>query len=188
MNLWSKHGGDETLTVALPKIDYGAAFPEPDQQTSFVAVKNGKEVGQCSSQPTLRYWKNTERVSRHGLNSSTLAVFKIHDRVVELEKKHLEKIGETPEKSMRSAGIAVIPEERGYNIGKMMRNAQIEVTKKNGMTTLFSECTNTYSASTITPFAPEVVAEFPYKDLAIEISEPRLSTINDSFRVYCKKV
>lgn len=89
---------------------------------------------------------------------------------------------------MRSAGIAVVPRLRGQRIGKAMRARQIEVARENGMTGLFSETTNQYAAGTITPFSPELVAEFPYKDLARELNEPRLANINDSFRIWYKKI
>lgn len=69
-----------------------------------------------------------------------------------------------------------------------MRARQIEVARENGMTGLFSETANQYAAGTITPFSPELVAEFPYKDLARELNEPRLANINDSFRIWHKKI
>ncbi|MFL6717477.1 MAG: hypothetical protein ACJ8G3_14065 [Burkholderiaceae bacterium] len=56
------------------------------------------------------------------------------------------------------------------------------------MTGVFSETTSQYGASTITPYSPELVAELPYKDLARELNEPRLAGINDSFKVWYKKV
>lgn len=56
------------------------------------------------------------------------------------------------------------------------------------MTGLFCETTNRYGAATITPYSPELVAEFPYKDLARELNAPRLAEINDTFKAWYKKI
>lgn len=70
-----------------------------------------------------------------------------------------------------------------------LRARQIEAVQGYSMTGLFRE-TNTRhgGASTITPYSPELVAELPYRDLARELNEPRLAGINDSFKVWYKKV
>jgi hypothetical protein len=77
---------------------------------------------------------------------------------------------------------------RGQGIGKAMRARQIEVVKDYNMTGLFCETTSRYGAGTITPYSPELVAEFPYKDLARELNAPQLAAINDSFKVWYKRV
>jgi hypothetical protein len=57
------------------------------------------------------------------------------------------------------------------------------------MTGLLSGTTDhQYVAGTITRFAPKLLAEFPYKDFARELNEPRLADINESFRVWYRKV
>jgi hypothetical protein len=71
---------DETLTVALPGIDYSWAFPSPDPDLSLVATMNDNLVGQCTAQPVRRYWKHAEGVDGRGSNASTQAVPKIHTR------------------------------------------------------------------------------------------------------------
>jgi GNAT superfamily N-acetyltransferase len=108
--------------------------------------------------------------------------------VLAVEIRFLVDRAESFEETMRSAGIAVVPRVRGYGIGKAMRARQIDVARENGMAVPFSETTNGQAAGTITPFAPELVAEFPYKDLARELNKPKLAGINDSFKVLHKKV
>lgn len=179
---------DETLTAALPGIDYSVAFPPPDPDMSLVATMNGSLVGQCAAQPTARYWEHAQRLAERGPNDSTRAVAKIHTRVVEAERRFLSDLGETSERTLRSAGIAVVPRLRGHGIGKAMRARQIDVARENSMTGIFSETTNRYAAGTITPFSPVLVAEFPYKDLARELNEPRLGNINDSFKIWYKQI
>jgi GNAT superfamily N-acetyltransferase len=179
---------DETLTVKLPGIDFNVAFPPPDPAMSLVATLGDRVVGQCAAQTVSTYWQHAERLGESGPNASTRVVGKIQTRVVAAEMRFLSERGEVSERTMRSAGIAVVPSFRGQGIGKAMRARQIEMARDNDMTGLFSETTNQYAAGTITPFAPELVAEFPYKDMARELNEPRLADIDDSFRVWYKKV
>nr|WP_217344682.1 GNAT family N-acetyltransferase [Noviherbaspirillum sp. L7-7A]MBV0878854.1 GNAT family N-acetyltransferase [Noviherbaspirillum sp. L7-7A] len=179
---------DETLSVKLPGIDFTVAFPPPDPAMSLVATLGDRVIGQCAAQTAAEYWQHVERLGERGCNASMQAVGKIHARVVAAEMRFLSDRGEVSEETMRSAGIAVIPSFRGQGIGKAMRARQIEIARDNDLTGLFSETTNQYAAGTITPFAPELVAEFPYKDLARELNEPRLADINDSFTVWYKKV
>lgn len=179
---------DETLSVTLPGIDFDIAFPSPDPAMSLVAKLGDRVVGQCAAHTAAKYWQHVERLGERGPNASTRAVSKIHTEVVAAEMRFLSDRGEVSERTMRSAGIAVVPSFRGQGIGKAMRARQIEIARDNDMTGLFSETTNQYAAGTITPFSPELVAEFPYKDLARELNEPRLAGINDSFKVWYKKV
>jgi hypothetical protein len=179
---------DETLNVGLPGIYAPVAFAPSDPAMSLVATMDGSLVGQCASHRVAEYWEHAMLHGERGPNDSTRCVRKIHTRVVALQMRFLQDHSRTSAETMHSNGIAVIPRMRGQGISKAMRARQIEVVKEYNMTGLFCETTSQYGAGTITPFSPELLAEFPSKDLARDWNAPRLAAINDSFKVWYKRV
>ena len=136
----------------------------------------------------IAYWNHLEKIDASQQNKSTQLFVKIHKKATEDEEKYLQQIDEPRERSFHSAGIAILPEHRGNNIGLTLRLKQIETCKEKKATTLFCETTNFFSAATVEKTNFVKLATYPYKDLAVELSHPDLNKLNDSFSVWCRKV
>ena len=179
----------EPLTAKLNGVNITFALPFPDANMSIVAKFNDSTIGQCSTNRTLTYWSHLDTIDVSHENKSTQTFVKIHQKAVADEKKHLHKNEESESQSLHSAGIAVLSKFRGNNLGFFMRKEQIKLCKNEQQaTTLFCETTNSFSASTVKKAHFSMVAEYPYKELAIELEHPELAEINDSFSVWCRKL
>lgn len=187
-DFFAKAWADEPLTGVLAETNIPFALPEPDKNISLVAKDKQEVVGQCSANRVVKYWNHVENIDSADQNLSTQIFVKIHKKAVEVEQDYLEQIGEPIEKSFHCAGIAVLPNYRGKNIGLAMRAEQIELCKEHKATTLFSETTNRFSAATVEKFGFTKIAEYPYFTLANELHHPSLSNLNDSFSVWCLKL
>lgn len=187
-DFFEKAWAAEPLTNVLTETNIPFALPEPDADISLVAKHDEEVVGQCSANRVLKYWTHVEKVDSTEQNLSTQIFVKIHKKAVVAEKEYLDQINEPIEKSFHSAGIAVLPNFRGNNIGLSMRAKQIEMCKEHKATTLFCETTNRFSAATVEKFGFTKIAEYPYSRLADELSHESLKNLDDSFTVWCLKV
>ncbi len=120
-DFFEKAWASEQLTNVLTETNIPFALPEPDSDISLVAKHEEEVIGQCSTNRVLKYWNHVEKIDSTDQNLSTQIFVRIHKKAVETEKKYLEKIGESIEKSFHSAGIAVLTDYRGKNIGLSMR-------------------------------------------------------------------
>jgi hypothetical protein len=181
---------NEPLTKKLSGTNIPFALPLPDASMSIVAKYKGRTIGQCSTSKTLTYWSHLDTLDVTRENKSTQTFVKIHQKAVTDEKKYLKEIEESEPQSLHSSGIAVLPKFRGNNLGFLMRKQQIKLCKyEQQATTLFCETTNSFSASTVKMANFYKIAEYPYKDLAIELEHPELAEIHDdSFSVWCLKL
>lgn len=178
----------EPLTNNLTETNVPFALPEADEDLSLIAKHQGEIVGQCSTNQVVKYWNHVEKNDSSGQNLSTQIFLKIHMKAVQAEEKYLLKIGESIEKSFHNAGIAVLPDHRGKNIGLAMVAKQIELCREHGATTLFCETTNRFSAAIAGRFGFTKIVEYPYSKLADELNHANLNKLNDSFTVWCLKV
>ena len=105
------------------------------------------------------------------------------------EKKYLQAINQSEELAFHSAGIAVLPDYRGLNLGQTMREKQIAICVEQQATTLFCETTNRFSAATVEQFGFFKIAVYSYKDLAVELESSDLNKLkDDSFSVWCRRI
>lgn len=178
----------EPLTTKLMGTNIPFALPSPETNLSIVAKYHETAIGQCSANQTSTYWNHINKIDCTYENKSTQTFVKIHQKAVADEKGYLKAIEESEAESLHSAGIAILPKFRGNNLGFFMRKEQIKVCKERQATTLFCETTNAFSASTVKKANFSLVAEYPYKDLAIELAEPELASIDDAFSVWCLKL
>ena len=119
---------------------------------------------------------------------STQIFVKIHRKAVEQEKLFLKSIAESVDQSYHNAGIAVLPSYRGFNIGLLMCAQQIDLCHQLGITTLFCETTNRFSARIVEKVGFIKIAEYPYAQLAEEFNYHDLKKIEDNFTVWCLKI
>jgi GNAT superfamily N-acetyltransferase len=180
-----KAWASEPLTNVLTETNIPFALPEPDKDISLIAEHQGEVVGQCSANRVVKYWDHVEKIDSKDQNLSTQIFVRIHKKAVETEKKYLEQIHEPAESSFHSAGIAVLPEYRGKNIGLSMRAKQIELCREHKATTLFCETTNRFSAATVEKSGFTRIAEYPYSLLADELNHNDLKKLDDSFTIWC---
>src|SRR5574342_676543 len=174
-----KAWSDEPLSSALKleETDISFTLPLPDENVSIVAKENEIVIGQCSASSVIKYWDHLGAIDTTQQNARTRAFITIHQKAVNAEQKFLSEMNGSVEKSLHSAGIAVLPEYRGYGLGEWMRDRQITLCKEHKITTLFCETTDSFSAATVQPFNFTKIAEYPYKDLAVELECPELSKL-----------
>jgi GNAT superfamily N-acetyltransferase len=180
-----KAWASEPLTGVLKETNIPFALPMPDEDVSLVAQEGDQVIGQCSSNRVVKYWSHLEKVDASDQDLSTRVFIAIHKKAVKDEQTYLEQIGESSETAFHSAGIAVLPEYRGRQLGLQMRERQISLCKDNKMKSLFCETTNRYSAATVESFGFTKIAQYPYETLAKELEHPDLSTLDDCFTVWC---
>lgn len=180
-----KAWASEPLTGVLQGTNISFVLPMPDEDVSVVAQEGNQVIGQCSSNRAVKYWRHLEKIDASDQNSSTRIFVAIHRKAVQDEQAYLKQIGESEETAFHSAGIAVLPEHRGHQLGLQMRAHQIRLCKVNKMRTLFCETTNYYSAATVESLGFTKIAHYPYADLARELKHPDLSTLNGSFTIWC---
>src|SRR5579862_1425634 len=185
-DFYEKAWASEPLTSVLANTNIPFALPEPD--ISLIAKYKEDVVGQCSSNRVVKYWDHLKNIDASQQNQSTQIFIQIHKKAIADEEKYLKQINEAKELSFHSAGIAVLPKFRGKQIGLMLRSKQIEICKERKATTLFCETTNSFSAATLENLGFVKLAAYPYKSLALELSYPELSKLNDSFSVWCRKI
>lgn len=185
---FEKAWASEPLTNVLKETNIPFALPFPDEDISLMAKCEGSTVGQCSANRVVKYWNHVEGLQPSEQNLSTQMFIKIHQIAVQIEQAYLKEINEPLESSFHSAGIAVLPEYRGKNMGLLMRAKQIELCQEHKATTLFCETTNRYSAATLKPFGFTKVKEYRYSDLAEKLSYSELSKLDDSFTVWCLRI
>ena len=188
-DFFEKAWASEPLTNVLTETNIPFALPMPDEDISLIA-KNEQDlvIGQCSTNLAIKYWNHLENVDHTHQNISTQIFIKIHRKAVQVEKEFIKQINEPLESAFHSAGIAVLPEFRGKNIGLFMRAKQIDLSKQHQATTLFCETTNKFSAATVDKYGFTKIAEYPYSGLAEKLNHPNLSKIDDSFSVWCLKI
>ncbi len=182
-----KAWASEPLTNVLTGTDIAFALPMPDEDISLIAKDEEKIIGQCSANRVVNYWNHVDAIGQAD-SPSTQVFVKIHKKAVADEKKHLQVINELESHAFHSAGIAVLPEYRGQNIGQTMREKQIETCKEQQATTLFCETTNRFSAKTVEQLGFFKIASYPYKDLAVELENQDLNKLDDSFSVWCRRI
>ncbi len=187
-DFFPKAWASEPLTGVLKGTDIFFALPLPDEDFSVVARIGEKVIGQCSANRAVKYWSHVKQLDDSAQNPSTQIFIKIHRKAVQAEEDYLTKIGNRSESAFHSAGTAVLPENRGQGLGRLMRVRQISICKENGATALFCETTNRFSAATVESFGFTKIAEYPYEDLAREFQYPALSELKDRFTVWCLKV
>ena len=90
--------------------------------------------------------------------------------------------------SLHNAGIAVLPEYRGNRLGYVLCQANVEILVANKADFIFAETTNKYSANIFNQLGFFKLKEYPYKDLATELSIPEIYASDDSFCVWARKV
>lgn len=180
----------EPLTGVLKETNILRALPFPDAEVSYVAKDGeGGVIGQCSANAVTKYWEHLEQLETTGENLSTQIFVKIHQKAVAVERDHLRALGKSEGDSLHNAGVAVLPEHRGKRIGIILERAQIDLCRALGKTTLFCETTNRHSAQIMEKSGFEVVAKFPYAQLAEELGHPELKGLNgDAFTVWCLKI
>lgn len=183
-----KAWASEPLTDVLKETNIPFALPMPDEDVSLVAKEDHQVVGQCSANKAVKYWTHLEQLNVDDQNPSTRVFVAIHKKAVKAEQEYLTQIKEPREKAFHNAGIAVLPEYRGRRLGVSMTERQITLAKSKGMTTLFCETTNRYSAAIIGQLGFVKVAEYPYKTLARELDHSELSKMDDSFTIWCLRV
>lgn len=179
----------EPLTKELDGTNILFALPLPDNDISLKSVnEDGEVVGQCSANRAIKYWKHLDGIDASEQNSSTQIFIKIHKKAVLVEKKYLEQIDELEENAFHSAGIAVLPNYRGQELGLSMRKVQIDLCRTHNATTLFCETTNKFSAKTVAQCGFSKIAEYSYSDLAREFNADCLKKLDDFFTIWCLKV
>lgn len=182
-----KAWASEPLTEVLEGTNIPFALPMPDPDVSLIVKEDNQVVGQCSANRAVKYWTHVENLSLDGQNLSTRIFVAIHKKAVKAEQEYLAQVKESHDQALHSAGIAVLPEYRGRQLGIEMRAHQIALCRENKMTTLFCETTNRFSAATVERFHFTKIAQYPYKELAQELDYADLSKLNDSFTVWCLK-
>jgi hypothetical protein len=184
-----KAWSNEPLTTLLTNTNIPFSLPGIDEDISLVAKnEEGDVIGQCSANKAVKYWEHIESLDPSQQNLSTQIFIKINQKAIQDEQKHLNQIQEPREQAIHSAGIAVLPEYWGNEIGMTMREEQLKTCKANNATTLFCETTNLFSAATVRKFDFQKIAEYPYKDLARELSHEDLKRLDDSFTIWCKRI
>lgn len=187
-DFFPKAWASEPLTDKLKGTNIPFALPSSDPDVSLVAKEGDQVIGQCSANRVVKYWSHLDSVDLEGQNLSTRIFVAIHKKAVQVERAHLAEIKEPEEKALHSAGIAVLPEYRGRRLGLDMRARQIALCQELGMTALFCETTNRYSAETVRQFGFTQLAQYPYEALADELGHSDLSTLKDSFTVWCRRL
>jgi predicted N-acetyltransferase YhbS len=180
---------DEPLSAKLPELDITMTMPPPDHDISLLAKNhNGDIIGHCMATRTFKIWQYLDNVDDSKLNASTRTLIAIHKKSVKDEQAHLRLLDTEQENSMHSAGIAVLPEYRGKRVGEMLRTAQIQMCHEQKATTLFCMTTNYFSALNVKKTGFTQIAEYPYKDLAVELQCDELDTLAGAFAVWCRKI
>ena len=184
----AKAWASEPLSNVLNGTNIAFALPEPDEDISLIAKDEEKVIGQCSTNRVVKYWNHVDVIGK-AENLSTEVFVKIHKKAVADEKKYLQAINQSEELAFHSAGIAVLPDYRGLNLGQTMREKQIAICVEQQATTLFCETTNRFSAATVEQFGFFKIAVYSYKDLAVELESPDLNRLkDDSFSVWCRRI
>lgn len=183
-----KAWASEPLTGILTETAIPFALPMPDMDVSLVAVEKDVVIGQCSANRVVKYWNHVEKLDASQQNLSTQIFVRIHQKAVKVEQLYLAQTQEPVEKVLHSAGIAVVPECRGRQLGLTMRERQVELCRQNQFTILFCETTNRYSAATVKNAGFTHIAQFSYENLAQELNHPDLTNLDDSFTVWILKV
>lgn len=179
----------EPLTTALKETNIPLALPGPDNDISLVAIDEDKNIiGQCSANRVVKYWEHVNKADDSKENLSTKAFIKIHKKAIEDEQKYISKADHSSQSYLHNAGIAVLPKHRGNKIGFQMTTKQMEICSNKKVAGIFCETTNLFSAAIVEKIGFEKIAAYPYKDLAIELSQSELTNINDSFTVWCRKL
>lgn len=175
----------EPLTsVALPGTDVASSLPKADQNLSLVAYKDSLVIGHCSTNKAAIYWEHVENLDPYRYNPQTQIFIKIHQMAVVAEKKYLKEIGEPIDLAMHNAGIAILPGHRGHAYGLALTERQIALCKQHGMSTLFCETTNAYSAAIMQALNFTPIATYHYQDLAVQLGYPPLAKLDDAFTVW----
>jgi len=187
---FAKAWGDEPLTSVLKETDIPFSLPLPHPQLSTIAINEeaNEVIAQCSTNEVVKYWEHVTHVDLSQKNKSTCTFVKIHQKAVEVEKKYLKELGENEENSLHSAGIAVLAEYRGQEIGLQLRKEQIKICLEKKATTLFSETTNKFSAKTVEEIGFLRLATYSYPDLANELNNDDLKKLDDAFSIWCLKL
>jgi N-acetylglutamate synthase-like GNAT family acetyltransferase len=179
----------EPLTQTLKEADIPFSLPQADEDISLIAKQeNGDVIGQCSAYRAIKFWKHLETLDSTHQNEPTKVFINIHKIAARAEIQYLQEIQESKENAFHSAGIAVLPNYRGRQLGLKMRKVQIELCRKNKATILFCITTNKYSAKTVEQCGFSKIADFPYPQLATEVNAQCLRNLTDSFTVWCVKV
>ncbi len=179
----------EPLTSILPELDVTVTMPPPDKALSLIAKnESGEIIGQCMAVRTVKIWEYLANVDDSKFNSSTRTLVALHKKSVADEQSHLNQLDEDQVHSIHSAGIAILPEYRGQGVGEQLRQQQIETCVKQKATTLFCMTTNYFSAMNVKKSRFEKIAEYPYQDLAVELSCDDLKKVEGEFSVWCRKL
>ena len=178
----------EPLTAALQGTNIPFVLPGPDEDISIVAIRDGEVIGQCSANRAQKHWNHIEILDVNAQNTSTQVFARIHRLAVEVEIKYFLANGELEKSAFHSAGIAVLPGNRGEGLGVAMRERQIQVCREHGASFLFCETTNRYSAATVEQCGFVRLAQFQYALLAEMFNHPPLASIEDQFTVWCLRI
>lgn len=185
----AKAWASEPLTNVLVNTDIGFALPTPDEDISLLAKnENDVVIGQCSANRIEKYWYHIDSINLAKQNRSTQLFIAIQKKAVAIEKSFLEEKSIPMERVFHSAGIAVLPEYRGKNIGLAMRAEQINICQKNNASWLFCETTNAFSEKTVREQGFTQLASFTYKLLAEELNCEELEKLDGSFSVWCRRI
>lgn len=175
---------DEPLTAKLKGADIPFCLPPPDEDVSLLAQDvTGQVIGQCSANRAETYWNHVEQLDPTDQNESTQVFAKIHNLAVQTERDHFQFLDLDIKTAYHRAGIAILPEFRGQNLGRGMIEESVEECKKLGAKVIYCETTNRYSANLMENF--ELIREFPYSSLAVKFNAPKLSELDDSFSIWC---
>lgn len=180
---WASEPLTQIIRANIPFV-----LPMADEDISLLAKVNGEVVGQCSTNRLSNFWEKVKVLDTSAQDLDTQLFAKITQKAVAAEEEYLSSLGEKLEFCFHSAGIAVLPECRGKNLGLKLREKQIKLCKKFAAKILFCETTNRFSAVTVEKFGFVKVAEFYYPDLAVELEHEPLSELKDSFTVWCLKL
>jgi GNAT superfamily N-acetyltransferase len=187
---WESEPLTKTLNQANgDETDVGFTLPFPDTEISYIAKDEGKiDIGQCSANKAVKYWKHVEHLDASEKNRSTQIFTAIHKKAVEVESLFLKEAKLSEDTAYHNAGIAILPEHRQKGIATALTHKQIQLCKEIGATSLFCETTNKLSAMIMDRLGFTKIAEFSYSTLALELKMPVLEKLNDSFSVWCLKI
>ncbi len=187
---WESEPLTKTLNQANgDETDVSFTLPFPDAEISYVAKDESKnDIGQCSANKAVKYWKHVEYLDASEKNRSTQIFTTIHKKAVEAETLFLKKAELSEETAYHNAGIAILPQHRQQGIATALTCKQIELCKEIGATSLFCETTNKLSAVIMNKLGFTKIADFSYSTLALELQIPALENLNDSFSVWYLKI
>ncbi|HEY4255495.1 MAG TPA: GNAT family N-acetyltransferase [Chlamydiales bacterium] len=189
LEFFSRAWASEPLTTALRDVSIPLVLPAPEQNISLVAIAREENrpqitVGQCSMNHVATYWDHVERLDLESLNFPTCIFAAIHKKAAKAEQEYLHELGIEPKNTLHNAGIAVLPEYRGYGLGIEMAKHQIELCKQLKSPFLFCETTNRNSAHICKQLGFISIAEYSYKSLADELSCRDLNKLDDFFTIW----